>query len=315
MKNGKISVVIPVYDEEENIHVLYEKLRDVLRKVEDYEIIFVDDGSTDGTLKNIERLNKKDSKVKYLSFSRNFGHQIALKAGLDHASGDGVITMDGDLQHPPEYIVPMLKKWEEGYEAVYSIRSEDTYASFFKKTTSNFFYKILNTLSDVYIPPGGADFRLLDKKIVDLIKNMNEPSFFLRGIVPWLGFQQTSITYKVGKRLAGRTKYSARRMFLLALDGITSFSIKPLRIATFIGFVLAILSAIYGIYAIIIRVVYQIGIPGWASIVTTIVFMGGIQLMMLGVIGEYLGKLFIESKKRPLYLVKKTNLGTSEKNG
>lgn len=315
MKNGKISVVVPVYNEEENIHTLYEKLREVLSKRDNYEIIFVDDGSTDSTLSTIEKLNKKDAEVKYLSFSRNFGHQIALKAGLDHTSGDCVITMDGDLQHPPEYILPMLKKWEEGYEAVYSIRSEDSHASFFKKATSNFFYKLINVLSDVYIPPGGADFRLLDKKIVDLIKNMNEPSFFLRGIVPWLGFNQTSIAYKVGKRSAGLTKYSARRMFLLALDGITSFSIKPLRIATFIGFVLAILSALYGIYAIVIRVVYQIGIPGWASIVTTIVFMGGIQLMMLGVIGEYLGKLFIESKKRPLYLIKKTNLNTGEKNG
>ncbi len=305
----KISIVIPVYNEEANIAPLLEEVRRIKDKRHDYEIIFVDDGSIDKTLNMVEAIALKNKEVKYISFSRNFGHQIALKAGLDHATGDCVITMDGDLQHPPRYIMSMIRKWEEGYDVVYSIRSDkEAHTSFFKKITSNAFYRLLNSISDIKVPPGGADFRLLDRKIVALIKEINEPSFFLRGIIPWFGFNQTSITYKVDKRYAGEPKYSFKKMLLFALDGITSSSIKPLRIATFIGFFLAFISSLYGVYAIMIQVVYKIGIPGWASIVTAIVFMGGFQLMILGIIGEYLGKLFMESKRRPLYIVKKIKM-------
>lgn len=308
MSKKKISIVIPVYNEEANIAALLREITKIKDERYEYEIIFVDDGSTDKTLNKIEAVAQKEPQIKYISFSRNFGHQIALKAGIDYAKGDCVITMDGDLQHPPRYIPPMIKKWEEGYDVVYSIRSDkEAHTSFFKKITSNAFYRLLNSISDIKVPPGGADFRLLDRKITTLIKEINEPSFFLRGIIPWFGFNQTSIIYKVDKRYAGEPKYSFKKMLLFALDGVTSSSIKPLRIATFIGFFFAFISGLYGIYAIVVRLFFSQAISGWASLLTSVLFMGGVQLIILGIIGEYLGKLFIESKKRPLYIIRKTN--------
>lgn len=304
----KISIVVPVYNEEANISPLFKELQKIQEKKYAYEIIFVDDGSTDKTLNRIESLSKKNKQVKYLSFSRNFGHQIALKAGVDFVSGDCVVYLDGDLQHPPKYIRQMVKLWESGYDVVFTVRKDDKDTAFLKKMTSKLFYKLLNSISDVKIKPGSADFRLLDRKVVAVLKPLNETSFFIRGLVPWSGFRQTDIFYKADKRNAGETKYTFVRMLLLALDGITALSVKPLRIATFVGFFFAIISGLYGIYAIVVRIFYSQAIVGWASLVASVVFMGGLQLMILGIIGEYLGKLFIQSKNRPLYIVKKTNL-------
>jgi dolichol-phosphate mannosyltransferase len=308
----KISIIIPVYDEQDNIYPLFNALKKIKEKNYLYEIIFVEDGSTDQTLKTISKLSKENNEVKYISLSRNFGHQIALKAGLDHATGDCVITMDGDLQHPPKYIPAMIKKWQQGYDVVYTVRQDGRETPLGKRITSWLFYKLVNLFSDVYIPPGGADFRLIDKKVIDVLKNMNETPFFLRGIVPWSGFSQISINFSVEARSTGKTKYSIRKMLLLALDGLTAVSIKPLRMATFLGFFFAFISGVYGIYAIVVHLMYREGLPGWASIVTSVVFMGGVQLMILGIIGEYLGKLFIESKRRPLYIVKKSNINDKQ---
>ncbi len=304
----KVSIVVPVYNEQYNIVLLFKEIKMIQDKKYEYEIIFVDDGSVDGTFKNIESLSKKERQVKYISLSRNFGHQIALKAGIDFVTGDCVITLDGDLQQPPKYIPVMLKEWEKGYDVVSTIRIDEKGVPFYKRFTSNLFYKIINMLADVEIRPGSADFRLLDKKVVKIIQSLKESSLFLRGLVPWSGFKQTYLPYTAARRQAGYTKYSFLKMLALALDGVTSFSVRPLRIATFIGFFFAFISGLYGVYAIIVRIFYNQAIIGWASLVASVVFMGGLQLMILGIIGEYLGKLFIQSKDRPLYIVKQINV-------
>ena len=229
-----VSIIIPCYNEEGNIQVMYDRLMAVLP--DDYEILFIDDGSTDGTLNNIRILKQGNQNVKYISFSRNFGHQNALKAGYDHVVGDCVITMDGDLQHPPELIPELLIKWKEGFKIVNTIRKKDKSLPFFKRLSANGFYRFINFLGDVHIPQGAADYRLLDKAVAEKLKhNFNETFMFYRGVIPWLGFDQCNIEYVAEKRFSGVTKYSFMRMFNFAVNGITSFSIKPLRLAIIMG--------------------------------------------------------------------------------
>jgi len=306
--NAYVSVVIPIMNEEGNIDKLIERLRLALADYKNHEIIFVDDGSTDETLSVIKKYREDDKRIKFLSFSRNFGHQNALKAGLDVSDGDCVISMDGDLQHPPELIEEMISKWMEGYDIVYTIRQDKNKTSFLKRKTSHFFYTFLNKLSDIQIDQGVADFRLLDRNIVDLVRRFQENPLFFRGIVKWMGFRQYALTYCPEQRSWGVTKYSFRKMMKFAVLGITSFSVKPLQISTIIGTIIAIMSFGYGIYALLMKILTDATVPGWTSMLIIVSFIGGIQLIMLGILGVYLGKLFIEAKHRPSYLVKEQGL-------
>jgi len=303
----EISIVIPCHNEEGNIDLLYGRLKTVLDKYPSYEIIFVDDGSSDNTIPKIRTIAGKDSHVKYISFSKNFGHQNALKAGFDFSLGKCSISIDADMQHPPELIPQMIEKWKEGFEVVYTIRKEEENISFFKKITSGLFYWLAGKLSKTEIHPGAADFRLLDKKVVDELKGLKENYLFFRGLVNWMGFSQYPIEFKAESRHSGKTKYSVKKMFKFALSGITSFSTTPLQFSTIIGFVIAIFAFVYGIYAICISVFTNTAVPGWTSLLVSVLFIGGLQLIMIGILGEYVGKLFMENKRRPNYIIREKN--------
>lgn len=300
----KVSVIVPILNEEGNIDLLIEKVTNILKEYSDYELLFVDDGSTDGTLKIIQRQREQNSRIQFLSFSRNFGHQSALRAGLDFATGDCVISMDGDMQHPPELIPKLIEKWQEGCDVVYTIRKDDPKTSYLKRKTANVFYGVMNRFSDVKIDKGVADFRLLDRDVLEVIKTIRENNLFLRGMIAWLGFRQCGVEYLPEKRYWGETKYTFKKMIKFALEGITSFSIKPLRISTVLGYALAFSAFLYGVYAIGIKLFTDNAVSGWTSLLAGILFIGGMQMVMIGILGEYLGKLFIESKKRPNYIIK-----------
>lgn len=302
-RKKNISLVIPCYNEEAALKSFYTELVRNLPSEYQFEIILVDDGSKDGTLNSIKTLAVQDERICYLSFSRNFGHQNALKAGFDHANGDCAICMDADLQHPPQLIQAFLHKWEEGYDIVHSIRTDESTIGKRKKYSSKIFYKILNHFSDVEIQSGMADFRLIDHQVLDQLKNFSENFIFYRGLFPWMGYRQTSINYIANERVAGQTKYTFGKMVRFASIGSTSFSVKPLRYSIYLGLLFAFLAFAYLIYAVLIYLFTDWAITGWTSLVVSIMFFGGINLIMLGVIGEYLGKLFIESKRRPNYLV------------
>jgi glycosyltransferase involved in cell wall biosynthesis len=306
--NKHVSIVVPVHNEENNVRLLVAALEAVFKSLPySFSVIFIDDGSTDSTLAKIESISKECSFVKYISFSRNFGHQNALKAGLDKAEGDCIISMDGDLQHPPALIPEMLQKWEEGNDVVYTIRKGAADISAFKKRSSNTFYKLLNWLSEVDVEVGTPDFRLLSRPVLEVLKSLNEYDLFFRGLVKWVGFKQVAIEYQQDERLSGSSKYTFKKMFSFALQGITSFSIHPLYAAAYLGFAISFLSILYVPYAL---VSYYLGytISGWTSMIVTIAFFGGLQLTILGIIGIYLGKLFMQAKGRPLYIIKDTNL-------
>jgi dolichol-phosphate mannosyltransferase len=268
----------------------------------------VNDGSNDETLEEIKELRKKNSNIDYISFSRNFGHQQAIKAGIDHANADAVITMDADLQHPPELIPEFIEFWENGYDIINSKHCNSEKQSYLKKITSKSFYTLLNLLSYVKIESGTADFRLIDKKVLKQLRRLNEQNLFIRGIIPWIGFKQYTLKYSPGERKFGKTKYTVRKMCSLAINGITSFSIKPLRISIFFGLVLSIIAIIYMMYALYIGLFTDKAIKGWTSVIVSVLFIGGLQLLMLGIIGEYLGKLFLENKKRPNYIIEQIKI-------
>ena len=306
--NKKISIVVPVCNEQGNIPVLVNALQEVLASVTyPYKIIFIDDGSSDDTLAILKQRANIDSSIFYISLSRNFGHQNALKAGLDIADGDAVIMMDGDMQHPPELIPVMLEMWEKGNDIVYTIRKDHKDLPMMKRKTSTMFYNLINNLSDIALEQGTADFRLMDKKVVAIFKDFKETDLFLRGLVKWMGFQQAGIEYEPAQRTQGKSKYTLKKMIRFALQGITSFSTKPLYIATYLGFSFSLVSLLYIPY---IGYSYYFGhvISGWTSMIATIAFFGGLQLMILGIIGMYLGKLFLQSKQRPHYIVKESNI-------
>ena len=307
--NKLVSIIIPCFNEEGNIYKLYETLENNISTDYNWEFIFVDDGSSDQTIEKIKALNEKDQRVKYISFSRNFGHQYALKAGLDFCKGDCAISMDADLQHPPSLMKEMLKFWEEGNQIVYSIRKDDENTSFLKRKTSKIFYSLINYLSEIDINQGAADYRLLDRQVIEIIKvDIKEYNLFLRGLISWVGFNQIGIEYYPEKRFSGASKYSYKKMINFALTGITSFSVKPLRVSMLIGFFLSIFSFMYGIYALIVVLFNFQSVSGWASIIACVLFIGGIQLMILGILGEYIGKIYFEVKKRPLYIIKETKI-------
>ena len=307
-KEKLISIIVPCHNEQLNIEQLYSEILNFFpTKLYQLELIYIDDGSSDETLDKIKILSENSNFVKYISFSRNFGHQNALSAGLDLANGVCVISMDADLQHPPELIPKMISKWEEGFQIINSVRI-DKNIGFLKKITSRLFYKVLNFISDTKIEPGTADFRLLDKKVVETLKNMPEKHLFLRGLISWIGFKQEKIEYIANKRMQGKSSYSLKRMVHFAAIGITSFSTKPLKISIYIGVIMAFCAIIYSIYAIYASFFTEKTITGWTSLILAILFIGAIQLIMLGIIGEYLGKLFIENKNRPKYIINESNL-------
>lgn len=309
MSTIKISVVVPTFNEEGNIDVLYAQLSEIFAQcsISDFEIIYVNDGSSDNSLAKIKALNLSDERVKFISFSRNYGHQNALKAGLDHAEGEAVISMDADLQHPPALIPEMIRLWQEGNKVVYSIRKDGKELFFFKKTTSKLFYKLVNYLSDTKLEEGTADFRLLDRKVIEALKSFNESNLFFRGIIPTLGFKQIGIPYKPQERFSGTTKYSFSKMLKFALTGITSSSAKPLYFSIYLGLFFAAIAFLYGIYAIYISLFTNDAVLGWTSLIASILFIGGLQLIMMGIVGVYLGKLFTQSKNRPNYIIDEKN--------
>ena len=303
-KSVYISVVIPLLNEEGNIRVLYDALLPVVKQISvSYEIIFVDDGSKDASFDIINQLSVQNSNVLGISLSRNFGHQVALTAGMEHASGEVVVTMDADMQHPPEVILDLYKKYNEGYDIVNTIRTETADSGAFKKVTSSWFYKIINRLSDIHIEPAAADFRLMNRKTVNAFIQLKEKDRFTRGLISWMGFKQAMIPYTAPSRFSGKSKYSLFKMLRFAADGITSFSAKPLRISFFSGLIVSLIGLIYAVYAVI---EYFSGktIPGWTSILVSILIIGGIQLISICIIGEYLARVFNEAKNRPLYMVK-----------
>jgi dolichol-phosphate mannosyltransferase len=273
-----------------------------------YELIFVDDGSSDKTLSILQEISAIDSNVFFIELSRNFGHQNALKAGLDLASGDCIITMDGDMQHPPEMIPQLIEKWEEGYDIVYTRRLEDKKLPAFKKITSKYFYKFINYISEIKIEEGTADFRLMDKKVSTVFFAFSENELFIRGLVNWVGFNQFAIDYKPAERFSGNSKYTVKKMMQFALKGITSFSIRPLYLSIFLGISLFLLSLLFYTLYVFYSIYYGHVISGWASVIFTIVLFGGLNLIVLGIIGVYVGKLFMQSKQRPNYLIRDTNL-------
>jgi polyisoprenyl-phosphate glycosyltransferase len=307
--NKVISVIVPAYNEEKSLPVLVEKLTGLFNESPyDLELIVINDGSSDDTLSVIQSLSQQYPSLYYIDFSRNFGQQSALRAGYDHARGDAVICMDADLQNPPEIVLELIKKWEEGFDVVICKRKDAKQNSgALKEITSRLFYSIMSRISDIPIESNSPDFRLLDRKLVKIIKELPEKEIFFRGLIAWMGFRTTVVEYEHNARQFGTTKYSVKKMVKLAFSGLTSFSVKPLHTAIYLGVLISGLSLLYIPYVLIS---YYNGdaISGWASLIVTVAFFGGLQLLILGVIGLYLGNLFMQSKQRPEYIVRDTNL-------
>lgn len=302
--NVFLSIILPAYNEAKNLLLLIPVLISYAEKYEDYEIIVIDDGSTDDSLNILKSMNASNPKIHYLSLSRNFGHQNALRAGLDHAQGNCILTMDADFQHPPEIIPEMVEIWQNGYDIVITKRETDPKLPIFKRISSKVYYQLLNRISDVEIESGTADFRLLDRSVVDVMKSMHEPNIFLRGMVNWIGYRKYTIPYKPAQRAYGSTKYGFQKMTRLALQGIMSFSPRPLRIAVYMGLFVSFFAMLYAFYALYVHFFTDQTVPGWTSVIISVLFCGGVQMLLLGIIGEYLGKLFMDSKRRPDYLIR-----------
>jgi len=301
------SVVVPVYNEELVVNETYKRLKATMDKTgKTYEIIFVNDGSRDETARLVKDICDKDHNVKFIDFSRNFGHQLAITAGMDYASGDAIVVIDADLQDPPEVIPKMLEKWEEGYDVVYGKRIKRHGETFFKKFTAKCFYRLLRHMTDVDIPVDTGDFRLIDRKVCDALKNVNERNRYVRGIISWLGFRQTGVEFERDKRFAGETKYPLKKMLKFAFDAIASFSYKPLKLASYTGVVISCLSFLYLLYVLYKGLFTDDTVSGWASTIAVSLFFNGIILIMLGIIGGYIGRIYDEVKGRPLYIVKDT---------
>jgi dolichol-phosphate mannosyltransferase len=299
------SIVAPIYNEKENIPELYRRVKEVMTSTrKPWELILVDDGSTDGSTDMIRELAKNDKRVRAVIFARNFGHQVAVTAGLDYSRGDAVVVIDADLQDPPELILEMAKKWQEGYEVVYAVRAEREGESWFKLWTASMFYRIIYRITDVKIPLDTGDFRLMDRKVVDVMNSMRERHRFLRGMSAWVGFKQVGVEYKRAARTAGETKYPFRKMFRLALNAVTSFSYFPLQVATYFGFISAGI-AIFAIPLVAgLRLAGSHFFEGQTTTLIAVLFLGGVQLISLGILGEYIGRLYDEAKGRPLYIVR-----------
>ena len=305
----KISIIIPAYNEEESLPFLYERLENLINSIEDYEfeILFVNDGSKDNTLNLIKEYRKKDPRISYVDFSRNFGKEIGMIAGLDYATGDAVIFMDADLQDPPELIPEMIKYWEEGYDDVYAQRKSRAGETILKKFTSKMYYKVLQTLTSVPIQKDTGDFRLLDRRCVNALKKLRETDRNSKSMFSWIGYKKKAVVYDRDARVAGKTKWNYKKLVNLAIDGITSFTTSPLRISTYIAIPTFLALVVYFIYVIIKCITQNVAIQAYQAIILLVLFFSGVQILLFGIIGEYLGRIFNASKNRPLYLVNEYN--------
>jgi dolichol-phosphate mannosyltransferase len=307
MKPIIYSIIAPIYNEFENIPMLWERISQVMDSTgEAWELILVDDGSGDGSTDRIRELAVSDARVRPVIFARNFGHQIAVTAGLDYARGQAIIVIDADLQDPPEVILELAEKWREGYEVVYAVRSEREGESWFKLFTASMFYRLIYRITDVKIPLDTGDFRLIDRKVVDVMNSMRERHRFLRGMSSWIGFKQVGVEYKRAARVAGVTKYPFKKMLRLALNAITGFSYFPLQVATYIGFIAAGMAILAIPVVTIMRLVDSQFFEGQTTTLVSVLFLGGVQLISLGILGEYIGRIYDEVKGRPLYVVSQT---------
>lgn len=300
-----LSIVVPVYNEQEVIDETYKRLSEVFK---DYfmsvEYIFINDGSRDNTYFKLREIAQKNPEVRVINFARNFGHQIAITAGMDYAKGDAIVIIDADLQDPPEVILEMVDKWQEGFEVVYGKRLQREGETFFKKITAKMFYRLLDSMTDVKFPVDVGDFRLIDRKVCNAMKGLPERSRYVRGLVSWVGFKQSSVEYRREKRFAGETKYPLKKMLKLAGDGIFSFSYKPLKFATFVGMLVSAFSFIYLIVVLIQKFIKNDVVSGWASSMAVSLFLNGVMLIVIGIMGEYVGRIYEEVKARPLYIVR-----------
>lgn len=301
-----ISLVVPVYNEQDCVAEMCSRVHTALTPESlNYELIFVDDGSSDDTMLRIREAAAADPRVRFVSFSRNFGHQMALFAGVDHAQGDVVVSLDGDLQHPPELIPTLVQKWREGFDVVYTVRTGNE-GHAIKESLSAAFYWLMRAFTGVDVATGGADFRLLDRKVADVLRNCEERFVFVRGLVPWLGFRRAGVDYEADPRFAGQTKYLPGRMIRFALDGIFSFSILPLRLISLLGAATVALGLLYGLYSIVVRLVLEDAVSGWTSLIIVILVFSGTQMLSLGILSEYVGRIYEEVKHRPRYIVDET---------
>ncbi|HPF46435.1 MAG: glycosyltransferase family 2 protein [Alphaproteobacteria bacterium] len=304
-KDRKLSVIVPCYNEEEVIETCYSRIADVFKDI-DYtlELIFINDGSADKTAELIHKICENDKRVVFIDLSRNFGKEAAMSAGIDMMSGDAAIILDADLQDPPEIIPQFIALWEQGYDNIYGVRTERDGESWFKKMTATYFYRILKRMSFVDIPRNAGDFRLLSRRAIDAIRKLPERQRFMKGLFAWIGFNTIAVKYKRQARVAGSTKWNYWNLWNFAIEGITSFSTLPLRLASYIGILISFLSFIYAVFIFIRTLIYGVGVDGYASQMVVILFLGGLQLLFLGIMGEYLGRVFNETKDRPLYMTK-----------
>lgn len=301
----RYSIVIPMYNEEAVIEETYQRLKNVMKETEDtYELLFVNDGSTDRCLEIMKEYSRWDNTVKIIDFSRNFGHQIAITAGMDYALGDAIIIIDADLQDPPELMLKMIEKWKQGYEVVYAKRIKRKGETWFKKWSASIFYRILRSSTEINIPVDTGDFRLIDRKVCEQMKRIHENNRFVRGLVSWVGFRQTAIEYERDERLAGETKYPLKRMMKLSMDGIISFSYKPLKLAIYAGVILSGSGFLYFLYVLYLALFTDATMKGWPSLISIMLIFNGFILLILGIIGEYVGRIYDETKGRPLYIVR-----------
>lgn len=310
-----ISVVVPAFNEARSIPELLAALVPILSRHGTFEILVVDDGSRDDTLEVLRRHRATDPRVGYLSLARNFGHQCALRAGLAHARGECVISMDADLQHPPELIDVLVGHWRSGYDVVFTKRQDGATVPFFKRLTSRIFYKVINSLADIEIEEGAADFRLISRRVLDVLNSLEEQPFFLRGLLPWMGFRQIGVDYVPQDRRHGQSKYTLRKMLRLATDGVTSFTTHPLVLSLGLGALTAAAALAYSAYVLYMHAFTGRTVPGWTSVVLAVLWLGSMQLIVLGIIGQYLGKIFMASKKRPPYLVMEAAQGERRRGG
>ncbi|OIQ62522.1 glycosyltransferase family 2 protein [Neomoorella thermoacetica] len=301
----RYTIIIPVYNEEDVIRETYRRLTLVMQSLgEPYELLFVNDGSEDRTAEIIEVLAETDDSVRLLNFSRNFGHQIAITAGMDYARGDAIVIIDADLQDPPELIPRMIEKWQEGYEVVYARRVQRKGETLFKKWTASLFYRTLRMMTEVDIPLDTGDFRLIDRKVCDVMHGIREKSRFIRGLISWIGFRQAAIEYIREERFAGKTKYPLKKMLRLAIDGITSFSHKPLKLATYLGLALSLPSFAYLVFSLGLKIFTAGTISGGRWLITLLLLLNGVNFILLGILGEYIGRIYDETKDRPLYILR-----------
>lgn len=304
-----ITVLIPCYNEEKNIDILYNRLTKVLYDLSNYSfnILLINDGSSDNTLEKMQALHKLDKRVSYLSLSRNFGKENAMLAGLDFAKGDAVIILDADLQDPPELIPKMIEEWERGYDDVYARRRSRAGETWFKKTSAHWYYRVLQKFADIDIPADVGDFRLLDRQAVDALCSLRERQRYTKGLFSWIGYNKKELLFDREPRASGNSKMNLFKLFGLAVDGITSFSVAPLRLATILGFFISTIAFVYLVFVIVKTLLFGDPVAGYPSMISIILFMGGIQLIVLGIIGEYVGRIFYEAKRRPDYLVSEFN--------